>query len=68
MQLLYQTGYMTIGDVSEDGLSDSYYPMRFPNKEVGDSFRKNLVSLFVNEDSADFSVTVDLIRRAAREG
>ena len=45
LQLLYQTGYMTIGDVSEDGLSDSYYPMRFPNKEVRDSFQKNLVSL-----------------------
>ena len=68
MQLLYQTGYMTIGDVSKDGLSDSYYPMRFPNKEVRDSFQKNIVSLFVNEDSADFSATVDLIKRAAREG
>ncbi len=45
MQLLYQTGYMTIGDVSEDGLSDSYYPMHFPNKEVRDSFQKNMISL-----------------------
>ncbi|WP_026662063.1 hypothetical protein [Butyrivibrio proteoclasticus] len=36
LQLLYQTGYMTLGDVPEDGLSDSYYPMRFPNKEVRD--------------------------------
>ena len=68
MQLLYQTGYMTIGEVSKDALSDSYYPMRFPNKEVRDSFQKNIVSLFVNEDSADFSATVDLIKRAAREG
>ena len=40
LQLLYQTGYMTLGDVPEDGLSDSYYPMRFPNKEVRDSFQK----------------------------
>lgn len=68
MQLLYQTGYMSIGDVSEDGLSDSYYPMRFPNKEVSDSFQKNMISLVVDEDSADFSASVDLIRRAAREG
>ena len=68
LQLLYQTGYMTIGDVPEDGLSDSYYPMRFPNKEVRDSFQKNIVSLFVEEDLADFSATVDLINRAAREG
>ena len=68
LQLLYQTGYMTLGDVPEDGLSDSYYPMRFPNKEVRDSFQKNIVSLFVDEDPADFSATVDLIKRAAREG
>ncbi|WP_026503672.1 ATP-binding protein [Butyrivibrio sp. NC3005] len=68
MQLLYQTGYMTIGDVPEDGLSDSYYPMHFPNKEVRDSFQKSIVSLFVDEDLADFSATVDFIKRAAREG
>lgn len=68
LQLLYQTGYMTLGDVPEDGLSDSYYPMHFPNKEVRDSFQKNIVSLFVDEDPADFSATVDLIKRAAREG
>ena len=68
LQLLYQTGYMTISEVPEDGLSDTYYPMRFPNKEVRDSFQKNIVSLFVDEDPADFSATVDLIRRAAREG
>ena len=46
LQLLYQTGYMTIGEVDEDGLSDSYYPMHFPNKEVRDSFQKIIVSLF----------------------
>ncbi|ADL33127.1 hypothetical protein bpr_I0379 [Butyrivibrio proteoclasticus B316] len=37
-------------------------------KEVRDSFQKNIVSLFVDEDIADFSATVDLIKRAAREG
>lgn len=67
-QLLYQTGYMTIGYVPEDGLSDSYYPMCFPNKEVRDSFQKNIVALYVDVDFSDFSAAVDFIRRAAREG
>ena len=68
MQLLYQTGYMTIGDVPVDGLSDSYYPLRFPNKEVRDSFQKNIVSLYIDKDISDFSAAVDFIKRAAREG
>ena len=51
LQLLYQTGYMTLGDVPEDGLSDSYYPMRFPNKEVRDSFKnmKNYILIKAEE-------------------
>ena len=45
MQLLFQTGYMTIGDVSEDALSDSYYPLCFPNKEMRDSFQESLIQI-----------------------
>jgi len=62
-QLMYQSGYLTLEDGTSKGATT--IPLRFPNKEVENSF---LSSLFTSYTSRNPDKVSDELREAAMEG
>ena len=67
IQLLYQTGYLTIGEKEEKN-SIPTYKLIYPNKEVKDSFETDLASVYMNKAVGEISNFTNLIQSAAYEG
>ena len=67
IQLLLQTGYLTIGDREEKN-SIPTYRLVYPNKEVQLSFESDLASVYMGKDIVDIANSVNDIQNAAHEG
>jgi Predicted AAA-ATPase/PD-(D/E)XK nuclease superfamily len=61
--ILFQTGYLTIKQVNEDGLVQ----LAYPNKEVRDSMLEVLIEGFLNVDVEHSAYLVIRLRNAFRE-
>ena len=67
IQLLLQTGYLTIGDREEKNNIPTYR-LVYPNKEVQLSFETDLASVYMNKAISEISNTVNDIQHFAHEG
>ena len=62
LALLYYTGYLTIRDGDEDGVT-----LAFPNTEISSSFTRSLSSRYSNEGEEPVNIVIEG-KRAARKG
>ena len=67
IQLLYQTGYLTIGEREEKNNIPTY-KLVYPNKEVRDSFETDLASVYMKKAVGEISNFTNLLQNAAYEG
>ena len=54
MALLLQTGYLTIESMGQNEFEENEYHLRFPNKEVEDSFSSRLLMAYAGNDAMPF--------------
>jgi hypothetical protein len=65
IQLLYQTGYLTITDFDTD---DQEYTLTFPNKEVKYGFLENLMPEYVEDCGSGSGIDIFTFRRYIKQG
>jgi hypothetical protein len=65
LPLLYQSGYLTIKDYSEE---DNLYTLDIPNAEVRVGLMENLLPLYTNANVDDFKGTTSLASTCLRKG
>ncbi len=69
IELLLQTGYLTIADWAPNyGTADLFYRLRFPNEEVSLSFDRLLVRAYTGMDEGDSMVYVQRLIHSAFSG
>ena len=64
IEMLYQTGYLTL-DGEVPGFLSEIYQLRFPNYEVESSFKENLVDAYMGQNPLFFGQKLYM---SAREG
>jgi hypothetical protein len=67
IQLLYQTGYLTLGEKLDNPLTNTYR-LRYPNYEVQISFEMELTSIYSGKGIFELNNTVVSIQQAAFAG
>lgn len=67
LQLLLQTGYLTIGDREEKSNLPSYR-LVYPNKEVQISFETDLASVYIGKSRSEISAVASSLQKSAYEG
>jgi len=63
--LLFQTGYLTIKNISPDR---KIYDLGFPNLEVKSSFLNGLLGAYRGREGVDSVAEMDVIKKALKEG
>jgi len=66
-QLLFQTGYLTIGDRDERNNMPTY-KLVYPNKEVQMSFETDLASVYLDKSIVEINSIASIIQNSAYDG
>ena len=67
IQLLLQTGYLTIGD-REEKTNILSYKLVYPNREVQMSFETDIASVYMGKSQTEINIIASNLQKAAHEG
>ena len=67
IQLLLQTGYLTIGE-REEKTNIPSYRLIYPNREVQMSFETDLASVYMGKSQTEINIIASNLQKAAHEG